>query len=115
MTTLVTGATGKTGAAVVAALAAAGEPVRALVRRPADVVGATEVVLGDLHDVAPHLDDVSAQINGSAPQAFGSRHPGGAFFGFGDGSVRFFRQNAVPSEIKWLGNRYDGKVISYDF
>jgi uncharacterized protein YbjT (DUF2867 family) len=57
---LVTGATGKTGAAVVAALAAAGEPVRALVRRPADVPGATEIALGDLHDLAPHLDGVSA-------------------------------------------------------
>jgi prepilin-type N-terminal cleavage/methylation domain-containing protein len=62
-----------------------------------------------------HLDDVSAQINGTAPQAFGSRHPGGAFFGFGDGSVRFFKENAVASEIKWLGCRNDGKVISYDF
>jgi uncharacterized protein YbjT (DUF2867 family) len=57
---LVTGATGKTGAAVVAALAAAGDPVRALVRRRVDVAGATEIVLGDLHDLAPHLDGVSA-------------------------------------------------------
>jgi uncharacterized protein YbjT (DUF2867 family) len=60
MTVLVTGATGKTGTAVVAALAAAGEPARALVRRPVDVAGATEIVLGDLHDLAPHLDGVSA-------------------------------------------------------
>jgi prepilin-type N-terminal cleavage/methylation domain-containing protein/prepilin-type processing-associated H-X9-DG protein len=62
-----------------------------------------------------HLDDTSAQINGSAPQAFGSRHPGGANFGFGDGSIRFFRSTADPLTIKWLGSRNDGRVIAYDF
>jgi prepilin-type N-terminal cleavage/methylation domain-containing protein/prepilin-type processing-associated H-X9-DG protein len=62
-----------------------------------------------------HLDDLTAQLNGTAPQAFGSRHPGGAMFGFGDGSVRFFLQNANPLMIKWLGSRNDGKVIQYDF
>ena len=62
-----------------------------------------------------HLDNLSAQINGTAPQAFGSRHAGGAYFGFGDGSVRFFRQSADPATIKWLGCRNDGRVIDYDF
>ena len=62
-----------------------------------------------------HLDNTSAQINGTAPQAFGSRHNGGAYFGFGDGSVRFFRQSANPATIKWLGCRNDGRVINYDF
>ncbi|MBN9521649.1 DUF1559 domain-containing protein [bacterium] len=62
-----------------------------------------------------HLDDASAQINGTAPQAFGSRHPGGAFFGFADGSVRFFRSSAEPATIKWLGARADGRVVQYDF
>jgi uncharacterized protein YbjT (DUF2867 family) len=57
---LVTGASGKTGAAVVAALAAAGAPVRALVRRPVAVPGATETARGDLHDLTPHLDGVTA-------------------------------------------------------
>ena len=42
-------------------------------------------------------------------------HPGGAFFGFADGSVRFFRQSADPNTIKWLGCRNDGLVIQYDF
>jgi prepilin-type processing-associated H-X9-DG protein len=62
-----------------------------------------------------HLDNTTAQINGTAPQAFSSRHNGGAFFGFGDGSVRFFQQSADPATIKWLGCRNDGKVINYDF
>ncbi len=52
---LVTGAAGKTGRAVIRALAAAGRPVRGLVRRPgqADLVrgaGARETVVADLLD-----------------------------------------------------------------
>jgi prepilin-type N-terminal cleavage/methylation domain-containing protein/prepilin-type processing-associated H-X9-DG protein len=62
-----------------------------------------------------HLDNTTAQINGTAPQAFGSRHNGGAYFGFADGSVRFFRASADPATIKWLGCRNDGLVINYDF
>jgi prepilin-type N-terminal cleavage/methylation domain-containing protein/prepilin-type processing-associated H-X9-DG protein len=62
-----------------------------------------------------HLDENSAKINGEASQAFGSRHGGGGFFGFADGSVRFFREGGDPSLVKWLGSRNDGKVISVDF
>lgn len=52
---LVTGAAGKTGRAVIRALVARGEPVRALVRRPAQLdqakaIGAVEVEVGDLLD-----------------------------------------------------------------
>jgi NAD(P)H dehydrogenase (quinone) len=52
---LVTGAAGKTGKAVVSALAAAGAPVRAMVRRPEQVaalqaLGAAEVVTGSFED-----------------------------------------------------------------
>ncbi|MFF9851426.1 NAD(P)H-binding protein [Streptomyces litmocidini] len=56
---LVTGATGNVGGEVVRALARAGEPVRALVRRPADAPA--EQVVGDLDDpdsLAPALDGV---------------------------------------------------------
>ncbi len=50
---LVTGAAGKTGRAVIAALHARGEAVRAFVRRArVPVPGAAEVVLGDLRDAA---------------------------------------------------------------
>ncbi|MFV1859005.1 MAG: SDR family oxidoreductase [Anaerolineales bacterium] len=52
---LVTGAAGKTGRAVIRALVARGEAVRALVRRPAQLdqakaIGAVEVEIGDLLD-----------------------------------------------------------------
>ncbi|WP_030691075.1 NAD(P)H-binding protein [Streptomyces globisporus] len=56
---LVTGATGNVGGEVVQALARAGEPVRALVRRPADVPA--EQVVGDLDvpdSLASALDGV---------------------------------------------------------
>jgi uncharacterized protein YbjT (DUF2867 family) len=54
---LVTGAAGKTGRAVVRALAARGAPVRALARNPTHVgtlaaLGATEVSLGGFDDAA---------------------------------------------------------------
>jgi prepilin-type N-terminal cleavage/methylation domain-containing protein len=68
-----------------------------------------------ISDVMWHLDDTSAQINGTAPQAFGSRHTGGAFFAFGDGSVRFFREGTDPTVTKWLGNRQDGRIVPPNF
>lgn len=68
-----------------------------------------------ISDVMWHLDDNTAKLNGTAPQAFGSRHPGGAFFGFCDGSVRFFRESGNPTIVKWLGCRNDGRVLSDEF
>jgi prepilin-type N-terminal cleavage/methylation domain-containing protein/prepilin-type processing-associated H-X9-DG protein len=68
-----------------------------------------------ISDVMWHLDDNSAKINGTAPQAFGSRHTGGAYFGFCDGSIRFFRETGDPAVTKWLGRRNDGRVISVEF
>ncbi|MFF9193936.1 NAD(P)H-binding protein [Streptomyces sp. NPDC014779] len=56
---LVTGATGNVGGEVVRALARAGEPVRALVRRPADLPA--EQAVGDLDEpdsLGPALDGV---------------------------------------------------------
>jgi prepilin-type N-terminal cleavage/methylation domain-containing protein/prepilin-type processing-associated H-X9-DG protein len=68
-----------------------------------------------ISDVMWHLDDLTARLNGTAPQAFGSRHTGGAMFGFADGSIRFFRQSSDPAVTKWLGNRSDGRVLNIDF
>lgn len=66
-----------------------------------------------------HIDEyqTSVTINGSAPQAFGSRHAGGAYFAFCDGSVRFFRENnqQVMQKLRFLSHRNDGSVVNPDF
>jgi prepilin-type N-terminal cleavage/methylation domain-containing protein/prepilin-type processing-associated H-X9-DG protein len=61
-------------------------------------------------DVMWWVDDSTARVNGSAAQAFSSRHGGGAFFGFCDGSVRFTRDSANPAQVRWLAGRADGVV-----
>jgi prepilin-type N-terminal cleavage/methylation domain-containing protein len=61
------------------------------------------------------MDFDAATVNGPAPQAFSSRHPGGVFFGFGDGSVRFFRNGGDPNQLRFLAGRRDGVVVNYDF
>ena len=45
---------------------------------------------------------------------FGSKHPGGANFGFGDGSVRFVKSSINAQVYRYLGNRADGEMISAD-
>jgi prepilin-type N-terminal cleavage/methylation domain-containing protein/prepilin-type processing-associated H-X9-DG protein len=59
-------------------------------------------------DVMWSVDDVSANVNGPAPQAFSSRHPGGAHFAYSDGSVRFFYEHGDKSIVKWAAGRDDG-------
>jgi len=54
-------------------------------------------------------------INGKASQSFSSRHNGGAFFAFADGSVRFFYDSANITTMKYLAGRADGVVVSPDF
>jgi prepilin-type processing-associated H-X9-DG protein len=45
---------------------------------------------------------------------FGSRHPGGSNFAFGDGSVRFIKLSLSPLVYQHLANRADGQVIDAD-
>jgi prepilin-type N-terminal cleavage/methylation domain-containing protein/prepilin-type processing-associated H-X9-DG protein len=45
---------------------------------------------------------------------FSSRHPGGANFAFGDGSVRFLKNTISPKIFRRLGNRADGELIGAD-
>jgi type II secretory pathway pseudopilin PulG len=71
---------------------------------PGEVVHISDVMWG--------LDAGASKVNGTAPQAFSSRHPHGTHFGFGDGSVRFVSENANPSVIRWLAGRNDGVVVT---
>ena len=43
---------------------------------------------------------------------FGSSHPGGANFLFGDGSVKFLKSSISGRVLRRLGNREDGDLIS---
>ena len=45
---------------------------------------------------------------------FASRHPGGANFGFGDGSVRFLKNTISVLVYARLANRSDGNLVSDD-
>jgi prepilin-type processing-associated H-X9-DG protein len=45
---------------------------------------------------------------------FGSPHPGGANFAFGDGHVSFLSETVDPATYGQLGHRADGKLLSYD-
>jgi prepilin-type N-terminal cleavage/methylation domain-containing protein len=80
--------------------------------RPAPGATANSVWISD---VMWWVDEASAVINGPAPQAFSSRHHGGAFFGFADGSVRFFREGGDGNTIRWLADRRDGNLVNPDF
>ncbi|MCU0703319.1 MAG: DUF1559 domain-containing protein [Fimbriiglobus sp.] len=68
-----------------------------------------------ISDVMWWMDQNSATVNGPAAQAFSSWHPGGAMFGYCDGSVRFFRNGGDPLQLRWLAGRNDGRVITNDF
>lgn len=66
-----------------------------------------------ISDVMWWLDPTNATINGNIPQAYSSFHsPGGAFFIFCDGTVRFVMQNADPTVIMWLASRNDNNIAN---
>lgn len=68
-----------------------------------------------ISDVMWWVDADTAQINGPAPQAFSSNHPGGALFVFGDGSTHFFREGGDVDILRFLAGRDDGVIVSVDF
>jgi prepilin-type N-terminal cleavage/methylation domain-containing protein/prepilin-type processing-associated H-X9-DG protein len=63
-------------------------------------------------DVMWWLDVNTAKINGTAPQAFGSRHTGGAYFVFCDGHVAFFSDSLDLTTLRLLANRDDGTPVT---
>jgi prepilin-type N-terminal cleavage/methylation domain-containing protein/prepilin-type processing-associated H-X9-DG protein len=63
-------------------------------------------------DVAWWIDsDPLYCIDGQAPQAFSSRHPGGAHFVFADGSVHFLLASIDGQTLERLACRNDGQPV----
>ena len=67
---------------------------RATLRNTGTPIGTPSVAAGDL-----------------AVGGFGSRHPGGANFLFGDGAVRLVSRDIEMDVFQQLGNRADGKLL----
>ncbi len=81
----------------------------------AGMTGFTSTGAVRVSDVMWYVDNATATINGTAPQAFSSRHPNGAMFAFCDGSVRFFRNGTNPNIVRYLAGREDGIIVNNDF
>jgi prepilin-type N-terminal cleavage/methylation domain-containing protein/prepilin-type processing-associated H-X9-DG protein len=81
----------------------------------AGMTGFTSAGAVRISDVTWWVDEATATVNGPAEQAFSSRHPGGAMFGFCDGSVRFFRNGGDPNNVRFLAGRGDGVIVNSDF
>ena len=62
----------------------------------------------------PATAPVAPAVPADPVGGFGSRHPGGANFSFGDGSVRFLKNTIKPAIFQLLSNRSDGDIISSD-
>jgi hypothetical protein len=71
---------------------------------------------------APAAESKAPVAEGKSPAAdptddvlyvggFASHHPMGAFFGLGDGNVRFILDDIDPTVFQQLGNRADGALI----
>jgi prepilin-type processing-associated H-X9-DG protein len=77
--------------------------------------------LGWMSGTRATLRNTGSPINVPAPASallsdfyvggFGSRHPGGANFCFGDGSVRFLSEKINSDVFRYLGNRDDGEPV----
>jgi prepilin-type N-terminal cleavage/methylation domain-containing protein/prepilin-type processing-associated H-X9-DG protein len=53
----------------------------------------------------------AAEAVGLPVGTFGSQHPGGAQFAFGDGHVRFLSSDIDPAALQQMGHRADGQLI----
>ena len=85
--------------------------------------GGDDVDTTNQGDMSEHLGSTGVRMNlPPVPQGtpefaayefcFGSRHTGGANFGYGDGSIRFLSQSVDPIVYSALGSRNGGEVVN---
>ena len=82
-------------------------PFPGLPSTPADLSGADEATGGTAKGGSKVVGEAIKPVVGG----FGSRHPGGANIGMGDGSVRYLKNSIHTSVLAKLGNRADGETI----
>ena len=58
------------------------------------------------------LANPGAEFESTRVGGFSSRHAGGAYFVFGDSSVRFVSENINAKTLQFLANRADGEMVS---
>ncbi len=73
-----------------------------------------DLVGGDTDSVMRRCDGTNNSLNSVAgnDEAFGSLHPGGANFLFGDGSCHFLSETITPATYVNLGRRNDGNPVT---
>jgi prepilin-type N-terminal cleavage/methylation domain-containing protein/prepilin-type processing-associated H-X9-DG protein len=79
--------------------------------------GMTGIVDGvvRISDVMWWVDDGTSVVNGTAPQAFSSKHRRGANFVFCDGSVRLVPNGGDVQVLKFLAGRNDDVDVDVNF
>jgi prepilin-type N-terminal cleavage/methylation domain-containing protein/prepilin-type processing-associated H-X9-DG protein len=65
-------------------------------------------------ELRPIPGQAAAGTNLTQVGGYGSNHPGGANFTFGDGSVKFIKNSINAKVYRCLGNRADGEMVSAD-
>ncbi|WP_166830958.1 DUF1559 domain-containing protein [Thalassoroseus pseudoceratinae] len=71
-----------------------------------------ELGLGSHLRLMDRITPINQRINAESNLSFGSQHPGGAQFVFGDGSVSFLSENIDVVTYENLGQRNDGQVVT---
>lgn len=67
------------------------------------------------HAVDASVGNEHKNCNWVTEKGFRSLHPGGANFGFGDGSVQFLTEDIDMWTYQYLGEKNDGNVVSGDY
>ena len=66
----------------------------------------------EVWEFVPLIVPVRGRGAGHGISGFGSEHPGGANFGYADGSVQFFNENTATAVLMRLATRNGGEVVA---
>jgi prepilin-type N-terminal cleavage/methylation domain-containing protein len=75
---------------------------------PVNALGAVNAVLAEITRVDPNRKEIDPQL---IVGGFGSTHPGGSQYAFGDGRTAFLASSASPQVLRQLTHRADGMLL----